>query len=706
MATAQSTIEALPPLREELRLMGRSKDVGGEAVWLIFDPLRNRYLELRPLAYEILSRWKLGSVEAVLDAIRTETRYHLTHRELGAFIAYLNQNQLLRRVSSPVRLPHPGWAGKIQKSLSSIVFFRIRLVRPDKFLGVMADALDFAFSRWFWMFVTLAGLSGLALVTRQWDEFLTTFAGFLDLQGVAVLLAAIVISKIVHELGHALTAKRYGCRVPVMGLAFILGAPLAYTDVSDTWRLEKNRERLFVSSAGILAETVLAVIATWGWLILPDSPARTACFVLASTGWIGTLVINLNPFMRFDGYYILSDALGIRNLQGRSFAMGKWGLRRFVLGWPGPAPETTSRRFRTFLMGFAWLTWTVRAIIFASLALLAYIMFGKPFGIIMGGLEVWLLLVQPVVKEIGIWVKGRKAWLGQKRARRMMMLLGILLVFALVPQSFRLSMPGVLAPQQRLIVHAPQTAMLIDYPTQERAVKKGDTIFRLTSPELQQDIGQSRRRLGVIKLAIEQSAVSQVAARQLSIFEEQLSEEQARLDGLLVQQTRLSVAAPFSGTITDINPDLSSGRWINPDQPLFLLVDSDSGKLNAYVDDRNRALIEIGSAARFYPEASDYSVLDGVIVDVQSVPVAFLDEPLLASLHGGDIPVREDAAKQLAPEHGLYQVTVKLTDRSQFSGSGVKHVMRGRVYADSKPYSLAGHAFNRVRSLFSREAGY
>ena len=103
------------------------------------------------------------------------------------------------------------------------------------------------------------------------------------------------------------------------------------------------------------------------------------------------------------------------------------------------------------------------------------------------------------------------------------------------------------------------------------------------------------------------------------------------------------------------------------------------------------------------PEASDYPVLDGAVVNVQSVPADFLNEPLLASLNGGEIPARKDVNGELVPEHGQYQVTIEMNVES--NRHAVSHVLRGVVYSDSKPYSLAGYVYDRVRALLSREAG-
>jgi putative peptide zinc metalloprotease protein len=97
------------------------------------------------------------------------------------------------------------------------------------------------------------------------------------------LIAALLLAKTAHELGHAFTAKRYGLRVPTMGVAFLVFWPVLYTDTTEAWKLTERKQRLAISAAGISAELIIAVIALLLWGIFPDGPARSAIFVVATT---------------------------------------------------------------------------------------------------------------------------------------------------------------------------------------------------------------------------------------------------------------------------------------------------------------------------------------------------------------------------------------------------------------------------------------
>ncbi|MBF0307851.1 MAG: peptidase M50, partial [Alphaproteobacteria bacterium] len=435
----------LPPIRGELRLVGRSRDVAGHQVRVIYDPLRHCFFEMGPLAFEMLRRWGLGTADRLLAETRGATK-----ADLAALLDFLDRNELLSRP----RAARPTTT-RLIPLLMSLLFFRVPLVRPDRALGVMAEALSFLFDARFVAVVAALGVAGLVLVVRQGADWSDAFARAFDPSGAWAIVAAVIGAKLIHELGHALAAKRRGCHVPSMGVAFMLGVPLPFTDLNDTWRLERAADRFSVAAGGMAAETMLAAFATWGWLLLPDGPARGACFHLASVGWFATLVVNLNPFLRFDGYYMLSDALGIPNLQERAFRMGRWALRRLALGWPVPPDEPGSAGLRLFLAAFAWATWVVRAIVFLGIAVAVYHLMAKALGVVMMALEVLLLVVGPMWRELRVWWRERAVWAGRPRGWAGLALLGGLVVWLVVPQSFGLDLPAVAGPAASVRVFPP-----------------------------------------------------------------------------------------------------------------------------------------------------------------------------------------------------------------------------------------------------------
>jgi putative peptide zinc metalloprotease protein len=221
--------------------------------------------------------------------------------------------------------------------------------------------------------------------------------------------------KLLHEFGHGLVAKRHGCRVPTMGLAFMVLWPMPYTDTNEAWKLADHWQRLQIAAAGVATELIVAVWATLAWGLLPDGDLRSAAFLLATTTWVSTLLVNCSPFMRFDGYFVLSDFLEMPNLHARAFALARWRLREalFSLGAEPPEPFTPWRA--RALQLFAYAVWVYRLVLFLGIAALVYSFFIKLVGILLFAVEILWFVLMPIAAELKVW---RQLWPRIKRHRR------------------------------------------------------------------------------------------------------------------------------------------------------------------------------------------------------------------------------------------------------------------------------------------------
>ena len=295
-----------PSLRQELELLPGPHNADGSPSWMLHDPSANRFFRLGWMEFEILNRWQLGSADAIvgafnessvlvptLDDVQAVSEFLMTHNLVrargGAALERLNK---IARKQSKRSL---GWM------LKNYLFLRIPLVRPDRFLDASIPFVSWMGSRAFAWFTLACGLLGLVMVSRQLDVFFSTFSHFFSLSGILMAGFAIGFAKIIHEMSHAYVSKYYGCRVPAMGLALLVLWPVLYTDATDAWKLRERAQRLRIGGAGMLAEIYLAAYATLLWSFLPEGAFKSAVFLLATTTWLMTLLINLNPFLRFDG---------------------------------------------------------------------------------------------------------------------------------------------------------------------------------------------------------------------------------------------------------------------------------------------------------------------------------------------------------------------------------------------------------------------
>ena len=332
--------QALPQIREDLQLLEAPKAHDGMPTWTLFDPMTNRFFRIGVLVFYMLKHWSIGDDKALIRYIKKETAFQPTEEDVSALIDFLHQNQLTVQSHTQHSLKYLSQhkkhiASRWYRYLNNYLFFRVPLFRPDIFLDKTYPTIKKLCTPKTFYILVLTGVMGSYLVSRQWDEFLNTFLHFFTLKGALLYAIALIFTKTLHELGHTYTAKHYGCKVPSMGVAFMVMMPVLYSDMTDTWRLCSKKQRIHIAAAGMINELLLAGVCLFLWSFLPDGVLRSICFITATTSLISSLIINITPFMRFDGYYILSDWWGIDNLQQRSFRLAQWKTRQFLFGNPG-----------------------------------------------------------------------------------------------------------------------------------------------------------------------------------------------------------------------------------------------------------------------------------------------------------------------------------------------------------------------------------
>ena len=104
--------------------------------------------------------------------------------------------------------------------------------------------------------------------------------------------------------------------------------PYLYCNVSDSWLLPDKTRRILVTAAGIFVEMTLAIVAAWVWMATAPGLLHQICFNIIFMCSVSTVLFNANPLMKFDGYYMMADALEVPNLKQKSNAAASgWAQR-------------------------------------------------------------------------------------------------------------------------------------------------------------------------------------------------------------------------------------------------------------------------------------------------------------------------------------------------------------------------------------------
>lgn len=704
LAGGRTEAPMLPRLREDLGLEPSGVGGDGSPSWVIQDPVRNRFFRIGWLEFELLLRWHLRRPERVAAAVCEATPIPASPDDALALAQFLQQNDL-------VMAEGPGESRRLAKRaaaatgnrlrwlLHHYLFFRLPLTRPERFLRRTLPAVRFAMTPAFFVLAAMVTLLGLVLAGRQWDAFTAGVASTMTPAGVAGYLAALAVAKSLHEAGHAYVATRYGVRVAHMGVAFVVLWPMLYTDTGESWKLGDAWQRFRIAAAGMAAEMMLAGFATAAWALSPDGAFRDGCLFLATTSWALTVAINASPFMRFDGYYLLCDALDFPNLHERSFAFARAALRRTVPGLAEPDPEPLSCHRRRLLVAFALGVWAWRFALFLAIAVAVYVFFFKALGLFLFAVEIGWFIVRPIWREGEVWWRRRRDIPVRRRAGGAVVLV-LILGGLFVPFRDTLRAPVWLHTDPYLIVFSPVPARLAAPLKGDLPVKRGDVLVHLESPQAEGGarVAEVAARTAALELDRLEGAPDGIERR--PVVMEQLERELTALAGEREELARLELRAPFDGRLLDVDPAVGVGTWVGPRQALAALVNPDRWVAEAFVPEGARARLRPGATARLHL-GRDAERLDAVVERIDESRVAALPHPALSAAQpGGQIAVAGDPAK-LMPKETLYRVRLRVEGRPQRLAIGF-----GTAVIEGDAESLAGPWLRHAWAVLVRESGF
>jgi putative peptide zinc metalloprotease protein len=701
----------LPALRQDLRLLDGPPDVTGAARWLIHDPLQHRFFAVGRAAHVLLRLWGEGrTADALVEEAWVRFSEPVTAAEVEHLSGFLLANGLT------VEAPGGGWRGfhtaddRRRRRLGSrllhgYLFFRVPLVRPEPFLDATLDLVRPLGTRTCAGLIALAGLLGLYLVSREWEAFATTLAGVFTWQGAVLTALALPLVKLAHELGHAYVARHHGCRVPVIGVAFVLGFPLLYADVTDVWRLTSRRARIAVASAGVLVDLAVACLATLAWAFLPPGAAKSLAFSLATVGWILGLTMNLNPFMRFDGYHVVADAVGIDNLQTRAGAVARWRMRETVLGLGLPAPEALPRRTMDLMALYGAATWVYRVILFTAIAIAVYGYFFKVLGLVLFLVEIVYFVVAPLCREIGAWITMRHAIVRSRRAAISAVVVLLALGLLIVPWSARVEVPAVIEAGGLAAVHPPVAARVRAVHVRPGVtVAAGDLLVSLEAPALDHDLEVTTRKLDLVALRRSRRASDTTDKADTIVLDQEHAALSEHAGGLHARQRELEVRAPIAGRVVETATALHVGRWVGVAEPLAVVTADGPPVVRGYLEAAALWRVEAGATARFVPDDVGLPSLAARVRSIAQASVPALDQIELVAAHGGRVATRPDAARRPVPVEAQY--TLRAAIEGIPTAAHTARTVPGLLVVDGRPESLLAGIWRRTLQVLVRESGF
>ncbi|CRX38713.1 efflux RND transporter periplasmic adaptor subunit [Estrella lausannensis] len=643
----------IPNLRTDIQLIPGPKDEKGQPMFQLYDPIRRKYFLIGWEEKQILNQIRPGmTYEELVQAIHNNTTLNINEEGLKSFFVQASALKLLEEKQSAQAVLKE-YESKNTFSITQVftqyLFFKLPLFNPDSFLQRTLPYVSFLASRGAFGCYGVVGIIGLFFLLTRFDQFVHTLTFFFNAKGFFAYALTLFAVKIIHEMSHAYTAAALGVRVPTMGVAFLVLWPVLYTDVTDSWRLTDRTKRIWISSAGIIAEMALAGFAMCLWSLTAPGILNSACFLVASSSLINTIFVNANPAMRYDGYYILIDFWGIDHLQQKAFSITRWQVREWLFGFGMPCPETSDATQKSSLILFAFYTIVYRLVVYTTVAVFVYYKFTKVLGILLFCAEIYLFIAKPVYEEIVALWKLKAQMKINFRSLSTLFAASFAVLFFVIPLPHTADFAAISFPETEQTLFVP-TSGTIDhiYVKKGEWLNQGETIVSLKSREMSTELKSLEEETSALRQELNSAYLGENKHLLIKEKQQQYDTAMQRLAKLREIQGHLVMKADVSGYLYDWDNSLRLGQSVSKDAILGKIADFKNVTIAVFIPETDISFVSIGKEVSF--TTHDFSKIQGNIIKILPMREAKLSFLQLSSLAHGDLPVVKD------PKTGEYNL--------------------------------------------------
>lgn len=675
-----------------------------DANWYVFtDTASGRQHRLNDIAYQFVGRCNgRHSANQIWEALLTKLGDQAPSQdEIIQLIGQLSDNGLLQldRLADVETLfdRHDERAKQQRRSAFNPLSFRINLFNPDALLRRLDGLTQWLFRPW--ALAVWALIVGWALFNgvSHWQALRTHAATYLMTPHYLVLMwLCFPLIKAVHELAHGMAVRRWGGSVTQMGISLLVLVPAPFVDASAASAFRATYQRVMVSAAGIMTELLIAALALAVWLNVEAGWLRDVAFVFAFIGSVSTVLFNGNPLLRFDGYYVLSDAFNLPNLAPRSSRYWAYLSQRYLLKLPqAQSPEPTCGE-RRWLALYAPLSWVYKILIGV---LITFWIAEQSFvlGLAAGTFLFYTTLAKPLFKILNFALTSPA--LGTQRLRARALAVGALALAVLgigvVPMPSTTVAEGVVWLPERAQLRAETGGFITRLAARDGdTVQTGQLIALLEDPNLEAHRRELQGKLEGLRAEHYQTFLSDpFKAKNAEESIQRVSAELTRVEQRLAQ---LELRAQTSGRLVMPRQDHMLGTYLKKGAQLGHVFSPDAVRIRAVVDERDIAWVRerTEGVEVLLAERAGHALTAGLTRETPAATQT-LPSPALGDRAGGHRltdPADADGVKTLEP---VFLVDLTLP-------SGATHRVGGRawVHFDHGATPLAVQWSRRIRQLF------
>jgi putative peptide zinc metalloprotease protein len=652
----QRIAEVRPRLNPHITI--RRQHYRRELWYLLQDPVSERHFRLTPAAYRLVSRFD-GSRS--LEAIWQQAQQSPHHApEKAAFIRLLMQLQgggvlmqdprsealkLLERRTQPRQ-----WLRQLRNPLS----LRLPLWDPDRMLNRLSPLVQPLFSRvglGLWLVLVLSGLLQALLHWKAISGNVTS--QLLAADNLLLMAAVYLLMKLCHEAAHGFAVKHWGGEVHQVGVMFLALIPMPYVDASAANGFAERRARIAVGAAGIMAESLLASLGLWLWLASGPGWINAAAYNMMLIGGLSTLLVNGNPLLRFDGYYVFADLLDIPNLSSRAKRYLGYLLQRYLFGLEDADSPAQTDWERGWFVAYGIIAFFYRLFILVTIIL----MVAERYPLVGRAIALWALIgmvILPLAGQVRFLLTNQR--LAKRRTRVLLStasVIGLLsLLLFVIPLPYATHVEGVvLAPEGSQVRAGVQGEVVELLAPPDSPVTRDQPLLVMEDPFLRTDLNQLAGRLRELSAQYEallsghEKVKAEMVLDEMGLVESEMAQKQDLL-------ARLTVRSPAEGTFLVQQPADLPGRFLHQGDLVGYVLDRRQGEISLAVSQEAIGLVRQSTQSI----EARYANRPAETVPVKlrrEVPESrqYLPSPALGSLGGGEFtlhPEDKDGTRSLA----------------------------------------------------------
>jgi len=416
-----SSFSIYPKLREDLIIVPQI--VGGVQTYLIKDPVNRAYHRVGAGEYCIVKLLDgQHSFNQIIEKVEETEGLIVEPKNLEDLLKFFENVDLLEKPKAlKSTLFYQKMKDKRKKKLKgrlggiNIMEVTIPAFDPNKFFDRIIHPLRFLWSKGFFIFTIFCFFSVILIASHNWDAFRRTTFGIYSLSGKTVfdfvtIYVLYFLVVVIHEFAHGLTCKFYGGEVHETGLVLYYFNPCFYCRVDDAYTFKNKYNRIMVMVAGAYSELILCSFAVFVWWLTPPHTFLhyLSAYTMALTSFLA-VILNFNPLMEYDGYYILSDYLEVFNLRQESSSYIRAWVKKNILRMPVETQDLSPRLRKIYVV------YGVSALMYTGFVLVVLILIAKSF--LVSHYHIWGILILLAIIYLSLRKGVRRLWNALKEAK-------------------------------------------------------------------------------------------------------------------------------------------------------------------------------------------------------------------------------------------------------------------------------------------------